>query len=151
MERDWWIPQLYYIRHAYVRSYRRRHFRLNSTWESFVLLLFPIFFVSNLCVCVRSVSTSASTAFCFESYVGVSMCMSVCVCRRSVYITQSHRLLYDGGLNMPANCAIIPIWYREMHYIRLSARSRRSWIVMCSIRMLMLLHFVFVFYIPFRI
>lgn len=106
-----------------VHPYRHRHFRLNSTWKSYVLL-FSIFFcfVSFHLCAFSSVSTSTSTTFCSQSYGGVS-CECVCVCRRSVYITQSHRLLYDGELNMPANCAIIPIWYIEKCIICLSARS----------------------------
>lgn len=45
------------------------------------------------------------------------------MCVPPVCVYHSKSSFTVGSVNMPANCAIIPIWYREMHYIRLSARA----------------------------
>lgn len=127
MERDWWIPQLYYLQHAYMRPYRRRHFRINSTWKLFR----SVFSMVGVCVCV--------CAFSWPSFE------CLCACRRSVYITQSHRLLYDA-CELCDNSNLIS---REMHFINIFPSARplplphihSVWFVMCCIRMLMLILF----------
>lgn len=136
---NWWNVTGGY-RNYVLHSYRRRHFRYiqNSMYENRTYYYFDfafrpirvrIQFLPFMDVCICSVSTlssssaAAAVAFCFHSMIQLVQVVSVCVCAAGLCISLKVIVYCTGSVNMPANCAIIPIWYREMHYICLSARA----------------------------